>query len=105
MELTKLVYVFSQSLPVEERFGLTSQIRRAAVSIPSNIAEGHGRRSRKEYAHFILIAVGNLREVETRLSLAEMLYGTKVNPVLIELCDEIGRIAHGLTRSLSSLNA
>lgn len=65
-EMVKLVYKITKSFPNEELYGLTNQIRRSAVSVPSNIAEGVGRQSNKETIHFIYIAKGSLQEVETQ---------------------------------------
>lgn len=70
MEITKLVYQLTQSFPEEERFGLTSQIRRAAISIPSNIAEGSGRNSPKEFNYHLGIAAGSASELFTQVLLA-----------------------------------
>jgi four helix bundle protein len=70
MELTSKVYLVSAGFPESERFGLTSQVRRCAVSIPSNIAEGCGRFSSKSFHHFLTIALGSLNELETQLLLA-----------------------------------
>ena len=67
MQLAKEVYRLTQKMPKEELFGLTNQLRRAAVSIFSNIAEGNGRLSRKEYLHFLSISRGSKSEVETQL--------------------------------------
>jgi len=64
--LVKLVYMLTKSFPKEETYGLTNQIRRCAVSVPSNIAEGIGRQSNKETIHFLYIAKGSLQEVETQ---------------------------------------
>jgi len=69
-ELVKLVYLLTKSFPKEELYGLTNQIRRCAISIPSNIAEGIGRQSNKETIHFLYIAKGSLQEVETQLYLS-----------------------------------
>lgn len=73
MQLTKDVYIITQSFPAEERFALTSQIQRAAVSIPSNIAEGAGRPTQKELVHFLSFSLGSAYELETELLLAEAL--------------------------------
>jgi four helix bundle protein len=73
MQLTKDVYTLTQSFPADERFALTSQIQRAAVSIPSNIAEGAGRPTQKELVHFLSFSLGSAYELETELLLAESL--------------------------------
>jgi four helix bundle protein len=70
MDVTREIYSLTASFPDSERFGLTSQMRRAAVSIPSNIAEGFARRSRREFAHFLSITLGSIAELETQLTLA-----------------------------------
>lgn len=69
MNLATNVYAFVKSLPTDEKFGLVDQIRRTVVSIPSNIAEGSARNSKKEFAHFLSIATGSLAELETQLLL------------------------------------
>jgi len=71
MELTVAVYRMTQHFPREEVFGLTSQLRRAAVSIPSNIAEGHGRMNPREFKHFLLIARASNCELQTQLELSD----------------------------------
>ncbi|WP_241910374.1 four helix bundle protein [Pseudotamlana carrageenivorans] len=68
--MVKLIYVLTKSYPKEELYGLTNQIRRSVVSVPSNIAEGIGRQSNKETIHFLYIAKGSLQEVETQLYLS-----------------------------------
>lgn len=71
MDLTEKIYKQTRSFPKEELYGITSQIRRAAVSIPSNIAEGSQRTTDKDFAHFILIAKGSLAELQTQLMLCK----------------------------------
>ena len=73
VELAVSVYRVTEKFPGEERFGLTSQMRRAAVSIPSNIAEGAARKGRKEFAQFLHISRGSLSEMDTQLELARQL--------------------------------
>ncbi len=73
MELTVAVYRLTHDFPREESFGLTSQLRRSAISIPSNIAEGHGRMNPREFKHFLLIARGSNSELQTQLEVAVLL--------------------------------
>jgi four helix bundle protein len=70
MDLAELVYVATRSLPRHEMFGMSAQLRRSAVSVPSNIAEGCGRRSKREFAQFLAIAAGSLHEVRTQVLIA-----------------------------------
>ena len=102
MALVKNVYSYSMEFPSDERFGLTSQIRRAAVSIPSNIAEGQGRDSTREFIRHLSIAYGSLMEVETQILIAEDLgyANQQTSSKLLRESDEIGRVINGLLRSL-----
>ena len=102
VELVTEIYRLTQSIPKEEKIDLMSQMRRAAVSIPSNIAEGHGRLSRKEYIYFLGNARGSLAELETQVTIARnlgFLEETKLNRVL-EQAGELCRIKNGLLASL-----
>ncbi len=103
MDLVEAVYGATKLFPKEELYGLTSQLRRAAVSIPSNIAEGQGRKSLNEFLHFLSIAYGSLREVETQILIAGRLNYLTQPEVrrLIEFTSEVGRLINGLANSLS----
>jgi four helix bundle protein len=98
------VYRATQSFPNEEKFGLTSQVRRAAVSIPSNIAEGQGRLTRGEFRQFLGQAKGSICEVETQLIIAQNL-GYLIDPEpLLEKLHEVARLLDGLLNSLTTDN-
>lgn len=102
MDLAVASYHITGRLPDSERFGLTFQARKAAVSVPSNIAEGHGRGTPKAMSSFVRIANGSANELETQLVLAErlgFLSDSDVAPVL-DLASEVGRLLTGLRRSL-----
>lgn len=103
ISLAEDVYHISSAFPKSETYGLTQQLRRASVSIPSNIAEGHARTSSKEFLHFISIAFGSLAEVETQLILAMRLgYLKQENQdLLLSHCGEVGRMLRGLQISIS----
>lgn len=103
MDLVVECYSTARSFPRDERFGLVSQLQRAAVSVPANIAEGNGRRHRKEYLHHLSIAKGSLNEVETLVLVAERLgYLPSETPAtLINRINEVGRALTGLSRSLA----
>jgi four helix bundle protein len=77
VELARQIYILTEKFPKDERFGLTSQMQRAAVSIPSNIAEGKLRGSPKEFSYFLRIAFGSGGELETQIEIAKCLSGTK----------------------------
>lgn len=103
MEITRRVYRLTLEFPKSEQYGLTSQIRRCAVSIPSNIAEGHSRDSQNELSRFVSIARGSLAELETQLLIAKDLeYGNAMMITeLLELAKQEGRMLSGLRRSLT----
>ena len=85
MSLVKVVYEITSKLPIEERFGFVSQLNRCSVSIPSNIAEGSGRSSEKEFVRFLEIAISSSYELETQLILINEIFGLEVKNVLEDL--------------------
>ncbi|MBD2564906.1 MULTISPECIES: four helix bundle protein [Nostoc] len=104
MNLAEECYRVTKQFPKEETYGMISQIRRASVSIPANIAEGYGRRTRGEYLQFLYIAQGSLKELETHLLLSirvALAVAEVINPV-INQCKLVGKILLGLIRSLES---
>ena len=104
MNLAKLVYKLTMRFPAEERYGLTSQMRRAAVSVPSNIAERQARRSTNEFVQFLSVAEGSLAELDTQLSLSvELGFASQsdVNASLKEI-DELQKMLVALKRKLAS---
>ena len=101
MLLAKTMYGLQKQLPKEETYGLGDQIRRAAVSIPSNIAEGFGRDTDKEFRHFLSIARGSLYETKTQLQLAESLGYLQIDTDTSLQMDEVGKLLNGLARSLT----
>ena len=102
IELTKVIFQITRSFPSEERYGLTSQIIRSAISIPSNIAEGCGRISNKDFKHFLTIALGSSFELETQIIIAkEFKYITEeeLNNISAQII-EIQKMIYGLQKSL-----
>jgi len=104
MDLVTATYRVSARFPKDEVFGLTSQLRRAAVSIPSNIAEGQGRLSTKEFRYFLGQARGSLMEVETQLQIAKNLgYAQEADIAqTLGMCSEVGKILNGLLASVAN---
>ena len=100
MQLVKAVYQMTSDFPAEERYGLAQQMRRAAVSIPSNIAEGAGRNGAKEFLNFIGISRGSLAELETQLQLAVMLGFAAPDHPAFELANDTGKRLTGLHKKL-----
>lgn len=103
MDLAKCVYSLTEELPKKEEYRMTSQLIRAAISIPANIAEGNARGSKKDYAHFISIARGSAAELETLLTLAaetNLAAPARIKEI-IKMVEEVGRMLNGLRRSLT----
>ncbi len=102
MDLVEQCYKLTASFPKGEQFALTSQIRRAAVSVPSNLAEGHCRRTTKAYANHVSIALGSHAELETCIVLASRLgfIGPTDREQTIAVSDSVGRLLNGLYQSL-----
>lgn len=102
MELVRLVYEMTDDFPMEERFGLTLQIRKAVVSVASNIAEGQGRNSTKEFINHLSISYGSLMETETQTLVAEMrsYSSPEKRDAVMNKAAEVGRLINGLSNSL-----
>lgn len=103
MDLAVSTYEITRTWPKEELYGLTSQARRAATSIPANIAEGFGRESRASYQHFLKIAQGSLKELETHLQIAHRIDLTSVESItpLMVASESVGKLLRLLIRKLS----
>ena len=102
MNFVEFVYRATANFPKEELYGLISQMRRAAVSIPSNIAEGQARNTTRDFLHFLAIAYGSRKEVETQVLIAERLgyINNQQSNNLVQFTTEIARLISGLTNSL-----
>ena len=100
IDMGRELYRLTQSMPDSERFGLTSQLRRAAVSVPSNIAEGYARGTTADYLRCLRIARGSLAEVQAQLEIAGQLRMLGLDPSLLELVAETDRLLQGLIKSL-----
>jgi four helix bundle protein len=101
--LAKDIYILTRSFPRNETFGLVSQMRRTAVSIPSNIAEGQGRWTRPDYRHFLLIARGSAFELETQIIIAADIGYIEDPDSLTERTSEIARMLNGLLRYVAKV--
>ncbi len=104
IELVENIYQITNSYPKEELFSLTSQIRRSAISIPSNVAEGFGRKSTLDYIHFLHIARGSLYELQTQLEISNRIKYLSENELhsMIEHCKEVEKLLNGLIKSLAN---
>jgi four helix bundle protein len=100
MELARAIYRETQAMPTTEQYGLTIQMRRAAISIPSNIAEGHGRQSRADFLKYLRISRGSLMELDTQLELATTMSLIPTSDATLALLRETDRILQALIRSL-----
>lgn len=103
MRLVEAIYELTRSFPKEEAFGLTSQLRRAAVSVPSNLAEGAANRETDHFRNHVRIALGSLNEIDTQLELAFRLHlanGTQIEKVRV-LLDHCLALTYGLKKSLA----
>lgn len=102
MDLAELVYSATKAFPKDELYGLTSQLRRAAVSVPSNIAEGQGRNTTRDFRNHLSIAYGSLQEVETQSLLSHRLgFLPRENlQTILEMTSEVARLINGLSSSL-----
>ena len=105
MELVRAVYALAKNFPADERYALTDQLRRAVASIPSNIAEGYGRASNGDYAHFLAIARGSLYETMTQLRIGvDMGYIAELDSGLKELMAEVGRMLTSMLKKYGSIH-
>jgi four helix bundle protein len=103
MELVTLVYRLTADFPEREKFGLTNQLRRAAVAVPSNVAEGQGRRTTKDFLCFLSISRGSLQEVETQIEIARRLnyLPDEQASQVLDLAGTVGRLLNGLMSALN----
>ena len=102
MELVREIYQITTAFPKNEEYGLRSQMRRAAVSVPSNLAEGAARKGKNEFKQFLNIAQGSLSELDTQVELAHMLgyMASERHREIMSKMTEISKMLHGLTNSL-----
>ena len=107
IKLVKEIFILTDKFPKSELYGLISQMRRAAVAIPSNIAEGYGRKSSKEYAQFYSIAYGSALELETQIIISkELLFTSSENFGKVDsLLEEVARMLNSMISQMRQLNA
>lgn len=106
MSIAEAIYLLSRSFPQAELYGLTTQMRRASVSIAANIAEGNGRETSGSYIHFLRISQGSLKELETHLFLVQRVGiadAARIEPIL-DNCDKLGRMLRALIRAIQEKN-
>jgi four helix bundle protein len=101
MNIVKSVYILTCQLPADERFGLISQINRSAVSIPSNIAEGSGRTSNKEFLHFLNISLSSSFELETQLILSNDLFNLQTEDLILKI-HELQKMTVGFKKIIAN---
>ena len=107
MSLAESCYRLTRNFPKEEMFGMTAQIRRAAASVPANIAEGHGRENTRSFIQYLRISQGSLKEVETHLLLAErvgLVKQSEIDPPMNQ-CLALGKMLRALIRTLQQKDA
>jgi four helix bundle protein len=104
MDMVVRVYQITEPFPSKEMFGLTNQLRRAAVSVPSNIAEGQGRNTSNDFVRYLSISKGSLQEVQTQVELANRLgyLDETTTRDFLDFSEEVARLLNGLSRSLLS---
>lgn len=102
MELAKAIYPATQALPKYETYALADQLRRAAVSIPTNIAEGYQRNHRKEYLQYLSVAAGSQAELTTLLILAREVHSFAEAPELLQRCETLGKMLTNMRNTLKN---
>lgn len=105
MDIVELVYTLTKEIPNEEKFGLVSQTRRCAISLPSNIAEGYGRKSNKEMIRFLSIARGSLNEIETQVIICTRLHLLSIEKTknIDKLIDELHKMMYAFQKTLITI--
>jgi four helix bundle protein len=104
-ELVKDIYTLTLSFPAHEKYGLSSQMQHAVVSIPSLLAEGHARKGRKDFPNYVSMALGSLAELETQFLLAQVLNYLNASAIIQDKLTQMRRILYGLLNSLAEASA